>query len=120
MGGPHMNLASLTRFDGKPPAAVFGLHSAPDADARDAAAFVFPDLGAGMPIGVDDRTLVEEPASPPYSCVCAIEALAADGLTIMRGTGWLMGPRAVVTAAHCLYPRPVGSRAEEPEQPYHG
>jgi glutamyl endopeptidase len=37
--------------------------------------------------------------------VCALEIVGRNGLT-MPGTGWLVGPRTVITAGHCVFDGP--------------
>jgi V8-like Glu-specific endopeptidase len=50
----------------------------------------------------DDRVQVGETEAYPWRCVCSLLITAADG-TRWCGTGWLAGPRTVVTAGHCVY-----------------
>jgi V8-like Glu-specific endopeptidase len=54
-------------------------------------------------IGEDDRLQVkEQTASYPWRCICSLRITANDG-TMWIGTGWLNGPRTVVTAGHCVF-----------------
>jgi V8-like Glu-specific endopeptidase len=73
---------------------------------RDAGDLSFP-LGAQGTIGIEDRAPILDTSAPPWSRVCALHITAADGHTPLLGTGWLVGPRTVITAAHCLFVRPV-------------
>lgn len=50
----------------------------------------------------DERAQVAATEAYPWRCICALTITAADGSRWL-GTGWLAGPRAVVTAGHCLY-----------------
>ncbi|MBX9623233.1 MAG: trypsin-like serine protease [Gemmataceae bacterium] len=65
------------------------------------------------PIGpADDRRRVVTTDQPPWRWVCWLRAVWLDGrgfpVARVCGTGWLAGPRAVVTAGHCLYHRDFG------------
>lgn len=53
-------------------------------------------------IGSDDRVLVTNHEAYPWHCICSLLITAATGLTYV-GTGWLVSPRVVVTAGHCVY-----------------
>lgn len=50
----------------------------------------------------DERAQVAATEAYPWRCICALTITAADGSRWL-GTGWLAGPRAVVTAGHCLF-----------------
>lgn len=52
--------------------------------------------------GTDDRTWVEKPALAPWSGNCLLLITTSNGNTAY-GTGWLMGPRLVITAGHCVH-----------------
>jgi V8-like Glu-specific endopeptidase len=67
---------------------------------------VFP-RGPGKVIGKDDRVRVPDPTAAPFRHVCALRIEAADG-TLFVGTGWLVAPRTVITAGHCLHIRECG------------
>ncbi|HEX5688418.1 MAG TPA: serine protease, partial [Roseiflexaceae bacterium] len=62
----------------------------------------------------DDRALVEDTEAYPWRCICALRITAADGSRWL-GTGWLAGPRTIVTAGHCVYLRRHGGWAREVE-----
>jgi glutamyl endopeptidase len=53
-------------------------------------------------LGEDDRERVLSTSSYPWRCVCALTIHSREGLRY-QGTGWLAGPRTVVTAGHCVY-----------------
>lgn len=55
-------------------------------------------------IGDDDRQRVPDSNLPPYPWICYLEFRSKLGIP-MIGTGWLIGPRTVVTAGHCIYSR---------------
>ncbi|HMQ32657.1 MAG TPA: hypothetical protein PKD53_18140 [Chloroflexaceae bacterium] len=50
----------------------------------------------------DGRAQIAATEAYPWRCICALTITAADGSRWL-GTGWLAGPRCVVTAGHCLY-----------------
>jgi len=53
-------------------------------------------------IGTDDRVEVPDPQNAPWRMVCALNIVAQNGGTL-PGTGWLAGPRTVITAGHCVF-----------------
>lgn len=60
--------------------------------------FAFPQSA----IGKDDRVPVPNASALPWRCICQ---LVIEGLHDQQtlGTGWLAGPRTVITAGHNLY-----------------
>lgn len=60
--------------------------------------FAFPQ----NTIGKDDRVPVPSASALPWRCICQ---LVIEGLYDQQvlGTGWLVGPRTVITAGHNLY-----------------
>ncbi len=52
--------------------------------------------------GADDRQPVSDTTVAPYRWVALLEIEAQDG-SEWRATGWLAGPRLVVTAGHCVF-----------------
>lgn len=53
-------------------------------------------------IGTDDRYTVKNPHVYPYTAICLIEAFDG-GKCVQTGTGFLVAPNIVATAAHVLY-----------------
>ncbi len=53
-------------------------------------------------IGRDTRTKIEGIERYPWRCICSLQMLSADGQYFI-GTGWLVGPRTVITAGHCVF-----------------
>lgn len=53
-------------------------------------------------IGPDTRRPAPNTAALPWRCVARLDILYSSGRT-GRGTAWFIGPRTLVTAAHCLY-----------------
>jgi len=71
-------------------------------------------------IGKDDRTLVDNPKRWPYFPVCKISMVFEDAYVssdgteediTASGTGFLMGPNLLVTAAHCVYQDVTSTRS---------
>lgn len=52
-------------------------------------------------IGEDERSRVEDTGSPPWRMICALRISSDFGDFV--GTGWLAGPRTVITAGHCVF-----------------
>jgi glutamyl endopeptidase len=55
-------------------------------------------------IGADDRVPVSDPENLPWRVVCALRITGQTG-SVIPGTGWLAGPRTVITAGHCVFDR---------------
>lgn len=53
-------------------------------------------------IGDDDRVRVTNYALYPWRCICSLLITANTGGQYI-GTGWLVSPRLVLTAGHCVY-----------------
>lgn len=54
-------------------------------------------------IGEDDRKPISNAAEVfPACCLCKIQTTLVDG-TSSSGTGWLVGPRLIITAAHVVH-----------------
>lgn len=50
----------------------------------------------------DDRSRILETDLAPWRMICALR-MRGPGATGAIGTGWLVGPRTVLTAGHCVY-----------------
>ncbi|UVC19337.1 trypsin-like serine peptidase [Mesorhizobium onobrychidis] len=55
-------------------------------------------------IGADNRTRVTDTAMTPWRCICHLEVEYESG-PVGMGTGFLIGPHTVITAAHVLVDR---------------
>lgn len=55
-------------------------------------------------IGLDDRVLIADTSVVPYRRICYLSMTTSLGYSF-KGTGWLIGPRVLVTAGHCVYNR---------------
>jgi glutamyl endopeptidase len=53
-------------------------------------------------IGTDDRIRVTNNKIYPWRCICSLLMTANTGAQYI-GTGWLVGPRIVLTAGHCVF-----------------
>ena len=53
-------------------------------------------------IGLDDRTRILDTDLAPWRMICALRMRGESGGTAV-GTGWLVGPRTVLTAGHCVF-----------------
>ncbi len=57
---------------------------------------------AEVVIGKDDRVRVGNTKVYPWRCICQLTIETKTG-QVAVGTGWLVGPRTVITAGHCVY-----------------
>jgi glutamyl endopeptidase len=53
-------------------------------------------------IGADNRVRINNTAVYPWRAICALKITAKNGKRFI-GTGWLVSPRTVITAGHCVY-----------------
>ncbi len=65
-------------------------------------------------IGVDNRVRVFATTSYPWRAVCGLKITAKDN-TRWIGTGWLVAPRTIITAGHCVYMHDHGGWAKSIE-----
>ena len=52
-------------------------------------------------IGVDERQRILDTNTAPWRMICALRMSAGGGSAM--GTGWLVGPRTIITAGHCVH-----------------
>ena len=62
---------------------------------------------AEVVIGPDNRIRVQNTTTYPWRAVCALRMTAANGARYI-GTGWLISPRTVITAGHCVFMHDAG------------
>ena len=65
-------------------------------------------------IGTDERVEITATDQYPWRCICSLRIKAADGRSFI-GTGWLISPRVLLTAGHCVYMHDAGGWADEIE-----
>lgn len=65
-------------------------------------------------LGADERKRVHETDKHPWRSICQLHIFARTGDEFV-GTGWLIGPRTIVTAGHCLYMAQLGGWADRIE-----
>jgi V8-like Glu-specific endopeptidase len=65
-------------------------------------------------IGPDNRVRVEHTTHPHWRRVCALRITFPAGRSA-RGTGFLISPRVVATAGHCVYDKDFGGWAQSVE-----
>ncbi|HEX8219339.1 MAG TPA: serine protease [Chloroflexia bacterium] len=63
-------------------------------------------------IQADDRVQINNTKVVPWQWICSLLITAGDGSGWI-GTGWLIGPRTVITAGHCVYMREHGGWVRE-------
>src|SRR6266545_3191818 len=62
--------------------------------------------------GNDDRLPVAQPQLPPWPAICALRITAANG-DLLDGTGFLIGPSAVLTTGHNIFDHARGGQAQK-------
>jgi V8-like Glu-specific endopeptidase len=65
-------------------------------------------------IGADNRVRISPTTTYPWRAICALKITAQNG-TRWIGTGWLISPRTVITAGHCVYMHDEGGWARSIE-----
>jgi V8-like Glu-specific endopeptidase len=71
-------------------------------------------LRAEVIIGTDDRVRVGNTSVYPWRAICGLKITAANGRRFI-GTGWLIAPRTVITAGHCVFMHNEGGWARSVE-----
>ena len=65
-------------------------------------------------LGVDNRVRVQNTTIFPWRAICGLRITAANGQRFI-GTGWLVSPRTVITAGHCVFLHDAGGWARSVE-----
>lgn len=73
-----------------------------------------PLLRTEVIIGPDNRVRVGNTAVYPWRAICGLKITAANGKRFI-GTGWMISPRTVVTAGHCVFMHNEGGWARSIE-----
>lgn len=68
--------------------------------------------------GSDDRVQISPATAVPWRWNCELIITMANGSTA-RGTGWLIGPRTVMTAGHVVYSAAAGGWAPSSRGEFH-
>jgi V8-like Glu-specific endopeptidase len=55
-------------------------------------------------------TRVSDTTDAPFRWICQVETTSTDGTPLSTGTGFLIGPRHVLTSAHVIYPIRPGEK----------
>lgn len=86
--------------------------------ALDALYGSFPELldqlSTEVIIGADDRVRVNPTTAYPWRAICGLRIRAANGANYI-GTGWMISPRTVITAGHCVFLHDAGGWARSIE-----
>ncbi len=61
--------------------------------------------------GRDDRARISPATAIPWRMICQLIITRSDGSKV-RGTGWFVGPRTVMTAGHCVFGHASGGWAK--------
>jgi V8-like Glu-specific endopeptidase len=61
-------------------------------------------------IGEDERARILDPQLMPWGMICNLRIEGPRGAAV--GTGWLVGPRTVLTAGHCVHHDMIGGWAQ--------
>jgi V8-like Glu-specific endopeptidase len=62
----------------------------------------------------DGRERVKQTSMLPWRMICALSITGSNGIRAV-GTGWLIGPRTLVTAGHCVHHQDLGGWAKRIE-----
>ena len=86
-----------------------GANAVTDPAGNAAKRLVFDDVGrpasaAESIFGSDERTRIVDTTVAPWRMVCQLQIDGPAGSTV--GTGWLAGPRTIITAGHCVFDTP--------------
>ncbi|MBC7934744.1 MAG: serine protease [Rhizobacter sp.] len=65
-------------------------------------------------IGVDNRVRVFATTTYPWRAICSLKITASDNSKWI-GTGWLVSPRTIITAGHCVFMHDHGGWAKSIE-----
>lgn len=73
--------------------------------------YIPPQRSTRLIIGTDDRTTISNPSEYPYSAISFLIVTAKCGCK-WSGSGFMVGPRTMMTAAHCLVCTDHGKTAD--------
>lgn len=92
--------------------AIFGSYS--EAELNKANKKIIGESDQEVILGPDNRVRVGAITSYPWRAICALKITARNGRRFI-GTGWLVGPRTVITAGHCVFMHNEGGWASSIE-----
>ena len=67
-------------------------------------------IGLETVLGADDRQEIIQTDNAPWRMICSLSLRSGTGARYV-GTGWLVGPRTVITAGHCIVDQSAGQIA---------
>lgn len=102
-------IAKLLEAAEQQPGGESGMESGPALEVVEQAAAAIEVI-----IGSDDRIRISATTQLPWRRICALRITFPSGSSF-RGTGFLIGPRAVATAGHCVYMHNQGGWARRVE-----
>src|SRR5262245_44769083 len=68
--------------------------------------------GVGAVVGIDDRRRVVDTTVAPWRSISALR-ITTSAATPLVATGWLISPRVVTTAGHCVFRHDDGGWVSE-------
>lgn len=98
--------SALATDEGEPLDALYASYSELLDEARQQRAEVI--------IGADNRTRITTVTTYPWRAIVALKITAVNGSKWI-GTGWLISPRTIITAGHCVYMHDQGGWAKSIE-----
>lgn len=95
-----------------------GMSEADELIPLDAIYGSYPDLldqmSTEVVIGPDNRVKIQNTTIFPWRAICGLRIRAANGQNFI-GTGWMVSPRTVITAGHCVFLHDAGGWARSIE-----
>ena len=67
-------------------------------------------IGLETVLGADERQEIIQTDNAPWRMICSLSLRSGTGARYV-GTGWLVGPRTVITAGHCIVDQSAGQIA---------
>lgn len=99
--------SSLALTEGFPAAEISNYNELLDLVSADVYEYSQPETVCGR----DDRVRISPATSIPWRMICQLIVTLPNG-TKVKGTGWFIGPRTVMTAGHCVYSHANGGWAK--------
>lgn len=99
--------SNLALTEGFPTAEVSDYSELLDLVSADVYEYSQPETVCGR----DDRVRISPATSIPWRMICQLIVTLPNGAKV-KGTGWFIGPRTVMTAGHCVYSHAHGGWAK--------